>query len=258
MKNFLQFWEKVEWYDVKVLNEREVRAWAWILFLFAVPIFMYSCSSFNFFLTKIFIVFFLIDFWIRVFINPKFSPSLILWRIAVKNQKPEYSWAPQKKFAWMLWFILAFVMFITMVIFNIFVLINFFICTLCLILLFFESSFWICIWCKMYDFFNKNKKAQLCPWWVCEISKKEEIQKVSKIQILILIISLWFLWFLFTLEVFSKQVIFVHDLKDKETELINSEEFKIDDLGNIKEDSWSCIFPDWVKDVTWGKSPCWG
>lgn len=255
MKNIFQFWEKVDWYDVKVLNERELRAWAWILFLFALPIFLISCTTRDFFLTKIFITFFLIDFFIRIFINPKYSPSLILWRIAVSGQKPEYSWAPQKKFAWMIWFILALVMFFTMVIFNYFLLINFFLCTLCLILLFFESAFWICIWCKMYDFFHKNKKAKFCPWWVCEVSKKEEIQKVSKIQILIFSISLVFIWFLTTLDIFAKKVVFVHDLKNQEVQ--SDGKFKIEDLWKINNwNSNNCIFSDALKKVWITKSPC--
>jgi hypothetical protein len=42
---------------------------------------------------------FLTDFIIRVFVNPKFSPTLIIGRLIVSNQVPEYVGAPQKKFA---------------------------------------------------------------------------------------------------------------------------------------------------------------
>jgi hypothetical protein len=100
MKNkIFSFGEKVEGFDVKVLNEREVRASAGILFFFAMISFMNALLLGNFYMTKIFVIIFMVDFFIRIFINPKFSPSLILGRFFVKNQKPEYVGAPQKKFA---------------------------------------------------------------------------------------------------------------------------------------------------------------
>ena len=48
------------------------------------------------------IIVFLTDLIIRVFINPRFSPSLIIGRFIVRNQVPEYVGAQQKKFAWIL------------------------------------------------------------------------------------------------------------------------------------------------------------
>ena len=36
MKNIFQFWEDVIGYNVRVLNEREVRGASWILFVFAI------------------------------------------------------------------------------------------------------------------------------------------------------------------------------------------------------------------------------
>jgi len=176
----------VEWYNVAVLNEREIRASAGILFFFAMPIFLISCMSMDFYLTRVFIVIFMIDFFIRVFINPKYSPSMILGRYVVNNQKPEYVWAPQKRFAWFLWFGLSVIMFFMMVIFNIFWLLNVIICSLCVLLLFMESAFGICVWCKLYNKFSKQE-AELCPGWVCEIHKKEKVQKINYVQIISLI-----------------------------------------------------------------------
>ena len=97
--NFFQFGENVEGFDMKVLNEREVRASAGILFFFAMVSFMLALLNGNFYMTKIFVVVFLVDFSIRLFINPKYSPSLVLGRFFVKNQEPEYVGAVQKKFA---------------------------------------------------------------------------------------------------------------------------------------------------------------
>lgn len=193
MKKHFYFWEKIKEYDVRVLNEREVRAWAWILFFFAMIAFFQACTLWNLYVIQLFVIAFLIDFIIRVLINPKYSPSLTLWRLFVSSQKPEYVWAPQKRFARAIWLILAIIMFFTVVIQGTIWPVNAIICVICLIFLFFESVFGICIWCYVYNLFNKEK-AQLCPWWVCEIVKKEPIQKTNRIQILILILAIGLLF----------------------------------------------------------------
>jgi len=51
---------------------------------------------------KYVVVMFLTDFIIRVFVNPRYSPTLIMGRLIVRNQIPEYVGAPQKKFAWII------------------------------------------------------------------------------------------------------------------------------------------------------------
>ena len=67
---------------------------------------------------KYFVSLFLIDLSIRVFINPKYSPSIIIGRIIVRNQKPEYVGAPQKRFAWKIGLIFSSIIFTSLVIFN--------------------------------------------------------------------------------------------------------------------------------------------
>jgi hypothetical protein len=99
MSKIIQFGENVEGYNVPVLNEREVRASAGILFLFAFLSLLLIIFRTNFILAKFFIIIFLVDFIIRVLINPRFSPSIILGRLIVNKQQPEYVGAPQKKFA---------------------------------------------------------------------------------------------------------------------------------------------------------------
>jgi hypothetical protein len=195
IKEIFNFWEKVKDYKVNVLNEREVRASAWILFSFAIISFMNSWLVWDFTPTKIFVIAFMIDFFIRIFINPKFSPSLILWRFIVSRQKVEYVWAPQKRFAWWIGFILAITMFYLVVLNDIVWPLNLFVCLVCLILLWFESFFGICIWCKFYNLFNKEK-AKLCPWWICENFKKEKIQDISFIHISIFLLFISFIVFI--------------------------------------------------------------
>src|ERR1043166_1531380 len=106
-----KFGENVEGYNIPVLNEREIRASAGILFLAVFFSLMLIIFKNNFVSIKYVITLFLTDFIIRVFINPKFSPTLIFGRLIVGNQVPEYVGAAQKKFAWIIGLMLSAVMF---------------------------------------------------------------------------------------------------------------------------------------------------
>jgi hypothetical protein len=184
MASFLQFGEDHPDYSVRVLNEREARGAAGIMFLFAMIAFMTAWFKGDFTPTKLTIVAFFIDFFIRVLINPRYSPTLIMARWMVKNQTAEYVGAPQKRFAWAIGLVLATFMMLLVVINDVRGPINMITCLVCLILLFFESAFGICVGCKLYNLFNK-KKAQLCPGNVCEIKDRESIQIVTLAQALI-------------------------------------------------------------------------
>ena len=182
-KNF-KFGEEVEGYNIPVLNEREIRAAAGILFLMVFISLMQIIISENFVPIKYGISIFLADFIIRVFVSPKYSPTLIISRLIVSNQTPEYVGAKQKKFSWIIGLVLSVTMFILMVVMNTYSPISGIICLICLIFLFFESAFGICLGCKMYSLIYKEK-AQYCPGEVCEIKDRQEIQKTSKTQLLI-------------------------------------------------------------------------
>jgi len=181
----IKFGEDVEGYKIPVLNEREIRAAAGILFLAMFLSLMLIIFKGNFLLIKYNIIIFLTDFAIRVFLNPKYSPSLIIGRLIVRNQVPEYVGAQQKKFAWIIGVVLAAIMFILLVLVNAYSPITGIICLVCLIFLFFESAFGICLGCKFYSLFYKEK-AQYCPGEVCDVKSKQDIQKTSGIQMLIL------------------------------------------------------------------------
>ena len=186
MKKVLKFGETVEGYNIPVLNEREIRASAGILFLVMFIALMLIMFKGNFLLIKYMITLFLTDFVIRVLINPKYSPTLIIGRIIVSRQNPEYVGAAQKKFAWIIGLALATIMFILLVVVNAFSPITGIICLICLIFLFFESAFGICLGCLFYGWFYKGK-AQYCPGEVCDVKSKQEIQKTSWVQILVVI-----------------------------------------------------------------------
>lgn len=168
MRSIFEFGEQINGYEVRVLNERAVRASAGILFFLAIIAFMNAFLMGNFQPTRVFVVAFLIDFTIRIFINPRYAPSLIAGQWVVRKQQPEYVGAPQKRFAWATGFVLALAMLYLMVINNVIGPINLIVCSACLTLMFFESAFGICLGCKFYNFFNQDK-AQLCPGGVCEV-----------------------------------------------------------------------------------------
>ena len=185
MKKIKQFGETVEGFSIPVLNEREIRAAAGMLFMLMF-ISIQQATTGDFTLLKYSVILFLTDMLIRVFINPNFSPTLIIGRIFVRNQTPEYVGARQKKFAWKIGIALASIMFILIVVVNSFSPITGLICMICLIFLFFESVFGICLGCKTYPWFFKDK-VQYCPGEVCELKDRQEIQKISWIQIVIVI-----------------------------------------------------------------------
>lgn len=182
MTNLIQFGENVEGYNIRVLNEREIRASAGILFLATFISLMFIIFKNNFLPIKYVITIFLADFIIRVFVNPKFSPTLIIGRLIVGGQAPEYVGAPQKKFAWTIGVALSGTMFIFMVIVNSYSPITGIICVICLVFLFFESAFGICLGCKFYPLFFKSK-TQYCPGEVCDVRSKQDIQRTSMSQL---------------------------------------------------------------------------
>lgn len=194
MSAIIKFGEDVQGYDIPVLNEREIEASAGILFLVMFTSLMLILFNGDFLLVKYVIIMFLTDFIIRVFVNPKYSPTLILGRLIVSNQNPEYVGARQKKFAWIIGLALATIMFVFLVIVNAFSPITGIICLICLIFLFFESAFGICLGCKFYSMFYKEK-AQYCPGEVCDVKSKHDIQKTSTAQRLIVLGFIAYIFF---------------------------------------------------------------
>lgn len=184
MTTLFQFGEDHPDYPVRVLNEREARGAAGIMFLFAMIAFMNAWFKGDFTPTKLTIVAFFIDFFVRVIVNPRYSPTLIVARWMVNSQTAEYVGAPQKRFAWSIGLALATLMMYLVVLNDVRGPINMITCLICLMLLFFETVFGICIGCKLYNLFNKEK-AQLCPGNVCEIKDREPIQMVTWTQSLL-------------------------------------------------------------------------
>lgn len=186
MNKIISFGEDVAGYNIPVLNEREIRAAAGILFLIMFISILTVILKGNFLLLKYAVTIFLTDIVIRVFVNPKFSPFLIIGRLIVRNQVPEYVGAQQKKFAWIIGVVLASIIFILLVVLNSYSPITGIICLICLIFLFFETAFGICLGCKFYSILYKEK-AQYCPGEICAVKTRQDIQKTTGAQILIIL-----------------------------------------------------------------------
>lgn len=182
----MKFGEIVEGYNIPVLNEREVRASAGILLFMLMIAIMSAVLKMDFLLLKYFILIFLTDFFIRLFISPKYAPTLIMGRMFVSRQNPEYVGAAQKKFAWIIGLSLAVIMLVFAVILNTFSPITGIICLICIVFLLFESAFGICLGCLFYKWIKKEK-AQYCPGEICDVKAKQDIQKISAIQVFIVI-----------------------------------------------------------------------
>jgi hypothetical protein len=180
------FGEFVAGYDIPVLNEREIRAASGLLFVMMFIAILTAALMHEFLLLKYAIVIFLTDILIRVLINPRFAPSLIVGRLIVRNQTPEYVGAQQKKFAWIIGIVLAATMFALQIVVNSYSPITGLICLICLIFLFFETAFGICLGCKFYSLYYREK-AQHCPGEVCEVRDRHDIQKTSRFQVLIVL-----------------------------------------------------------------------
>src|SRR5437868_4499777 len=102
MKKTTQFGEDVPGYNIPVLNEMEIRAAAGLIFLATFMSLMLIIFRGNFVMIKYVIILFLTDFIIRIMISPRYSPTLILGRLIVRNEVPNYVAARQTKIAWII------------------------------------------------------------------------------------------------------------------------------------------------------------
>jgi hypothetical protein len=175
MNTVFKFGEPLDGYPVPVLNERAVRAGAGILFVFAFVAFMNAWLLGNFEPTRVFVVAFLIDFTLRIFVNPRYAPSLVLGQWLVRKQQPEWTGAPQKRFAWGIGLVLALTMFWLLVVQQMIGPVNILVCAICLTFMFFESALGICIGCKIYEWVVR-KPPELCPGGVCAFDPDPKVQ----------------------------------------------------------------------------------
>ncbi len=181
LKHFLtEYGEHVPGYDVTVINEREARAAAGILFMLGMIVIFVGIGYNHIIVARVYLAFLFIDFTARV-ISPKYAPSLLLGKFFVRNQKPEYVGGLQKRFAWTIgWFISLpmmwwFVLHWDITFYKVMV------CVLCLSLMFLESAFGICVGCMIYKWLVREDPKH-CPGGVCEMQTKEPVQHFTPLQ----------------------------------------------------------------------------
>ena len=151
--SLFSFGEYNEELGYKTLDERVMRGSAGIMLLFG------TIASINGFVLKNYSVIpyisglLMINFIIGLFINPKFSPTVLVSTLLVKKQSPLPVGAIQKRFAWSLGLAMSVTIFILS--FSLLKDPSFFgpvcmLCMICIALLYFESVFGICVGCKLY------------------------------------------------------------------------------------------------------------
>lgn len=160
-----------------VLNEKSVRKNALIIFTLWLTTFIYTFITRDFIVFNIFVPILFIDFFLKVFFWPKYSIFSKIARYLVKNQKPEYVWAKQKRFAWSIWLFMSSITMFLVLWLGIKCWVPMFLCLLCLIFMFAEAFYWYCVGCTIYIFLRnkwyikKEKYAPVCANWACEIKK---------------------------------------------------------------------------------------
>ena len=164
----MTYGQVVKGYSIPVFNERAIRAGAGITLLLGIAAFALALSGNRTFL-KILVVVFAVEFLIRV-IKPEYAPFNRLGGLLVINQKPEWSGAEQKRFAWAIGLVLATTMSILIHGFGITGIAPLSICLICLTFMWLESAVGYCAGCHIFKLIGK--KPQACPGGVCSIGNK--------------------------------------------------------------------------------------
>ena len=167
------FGEKIDAFDFKVINERDARASAGLMFLFGI-LSIFSVFTLRTLLwVELFSLTFIFEFFIRTVINPKYAPYMLLGSFFVANQEPEWVEAKPKQFAWVLGMFLGILM-TYFIAFDVVSPVRLLTCLLCMALLFLESAFGMCLGCILYA--RLNIKLNRCPGGVCEVPVKRKVK----------------------------------------------------------------------------------
>lgn len=196
MKKHLYFGEKIEKYDTRVLNERELRAGGSIFLVAGIIAFVIACINGSYEFMGLFAIALFIDFAIRIVLNPKYSPTLIIGKIVTRNQRVDYIAATPKRFAWSIATALSLII-IILIVLDLYEMSTLAIASILLFFMFLEIAFGICIGCKIYAFVTR-KKPHLCSGDACEEHEMQPIQHVNPFQIfaslLYIALIIWSVW----------------------------------------------------------------
>jgi len=160
-----------------VVNEREIRAAAGLMFLLGGMTFAYVFFTRDYLPIYVLIPLFWLDFFLKTVFQPKYSIFGWIASWMVRGQKPEYVGAIQKRFAWGIGLTLASVMLIFVVGLGVRGILPFSICSICLFFMWMESALGICVGCKIYAQLLKWKILKepavrpTCPGGACSITR---------------------------------------------------------------------------------------
>lgn len=146
------FGEDIDCISYKVLNEREDRASAGIMFIMGLIAVVAGVFFDNYKPIPYVSGFMMLSFFIRVFLNPKFAPSNMIAQLIVSKQDTIYIGAVQKRFAWSLGLAISSVAFFMSIplqndpslLGSVCML-----CLICMLLMFIETAFRICVGCQI-------------------------------------------------------------------------------------------------------------
>lgn len=154
-------------YAVPVINEREARAAAGLLFLPGIVLYLTAIHAGAAEPLKPFGAVFVLDMLIRVLAGDRYAPSLALARLAVSRQRPEWVGAPQKLFAWWLGYGMGLAACLATGLLQAPFWVTLVLCGICLALLFLETAFGICVGCRLQSLLTKTP-PQYCAGGTCE------------------------------------------------------------------------------------------
>ncbi|TVR49895.1 MAG: DUF4395 domain-containing protein [Puniceicoccaceae bacterium] len=161
-----------------VLNERDARAAAGLMLVAGTIAFVPAFLLGNRAILSLVVVIFFVEFAVRVFLSPRLAPFYALGRFVVSRQRPDYSGAAQKRFAWSLGLGLTAVMMVVLFILGMTGPVPLTICGVCLLLLWLETSFGICIGCLMYQgligagIVRRPEIMPACPGGACDLERR--------------------------------------------------------------------------------------
>ncbi len=163
-----------------VLNERAIRATAGIMFLAGISVFFTVLLTGDRTLVRIVVPLFFADFLLKTLQGARFSPFSILGSWLVRNQRPEYVGAIQKRFAWGIGLFMSSLMMLFVFVFKTGMTIPMIICTTCLLFMWMETSLGICVGCKIYKYLTTKGWLQepeyypACPGGVCTLPQQAQ------------------------------------------------------------------------------------
>jgi hypothetical protein len=172
-----------------VVNERAIRAAAGIMFALGFFTLLTFFHTRNTELAFWFVLVFFADFVLKVVFGPERSPFNRIGAFLVRNQRPEYVGAIQKRFAWTIGLVLSGIV-LAILSYQMFLATSctliapslaltcalpMALCSLCLIFLWLESAIGYCVGCGIYSalvkrgIIKRGPYAPACPGGVCAV-----------------------------------------------------------------------------------------